>query len=383
MVTPCARLIPPYLMNRRELLFSALGTSALAAGCSRKLAPRYFGWLLVASATEKGIAVADLSEFRHITTLGLNETPGQILRVGSKVFATCPEARQLVEIDTSRFSAGIRVQMPGRIVAAAAAPDAGLLVLATAQPATLVIVEAKSARILHRIPLSSDPSGLDVSGAVAAVAGRTTDNITRFSLKDGRLLGATKLGEVCASMRFRNDGRAILAGLPNSRQIVTLNVETGALLARLPLRFAPGRFCFNADGGQMFVTAVGEDAVAIVSPYQSQVDQTIVAGRTPWGMAVSATRNLLLISNPASGDLTILDIETRRLSASVHIGGEPGQVLLTPDEEYALVISRDAGDVAVVRMRTVLDRSVKTKPLLTMFPMGGLPQSTLIIPKEA
>ena len=133
----------------------------------------------------------------------------------------------------------------------------------------------------------------------------------------------------------------------------------------------------------MFVTAVGEDAVAIVSPYQSQVDQTIVAGRTPWGMAVSATRNLLLISNPASGDLTILDIETRRLSASVHIGGEPGEVLLTPDEEYALVISRDAGDVAVVRMRTVLDRSVKTKPLLTMFPMGGLPQSTLIIPKEA
>ena len=76
-------------------------------------------------------------------------------------------------------------------------------------------------------------------------------------------------------------------------------------------------------------------------------------------------------------------IETRRLSASVHIGGEPGEVLLTPDEEYALVISRDAGDVAVVRMRTVLDRSVKTKPLLTMFPMGGLPQSTLIIPKEA
>lgn len=375
-------------MTRREILRTTLGTSLLAAGCSRPLATRYFGWLLVASATEKGIAVADLSQFRHINTIPLSETPGQILRVGDKVFATCPEARQLVEIDTGRFQPGARLQMPGRIVSAATVPAAGLIVLATAQPATLVVVEAKTARILRRIALPSDPAALDVSGLQAAVASHTTDTIARISLKDGTISGQSgsgqaKLGEVCGSMRFRNDGKVILVGLPRSRQIVTLNAENGALLARLPLRFAPGRFCFNADGGQMFVTATGEDAIAIVSPYQSQIDQTIVAGRTPWGMAVSATRNLLLITNPSSGDLTILDIDTRRLSASVHIGGEPGEVLLTPDEEYALVISRDAGDVAVIRMKTVLDRTVKTKPLLTMFPMGGAPQSTLIIPKEA
>ena len=51
--------------------------------------------------------------------------------------------------------------------------------------------------------------------------------------------------------------------------------------------------------------------------------------------------------------------------------------------ERLLVVGREAGDVAVVRMKTVLDRSIRTKPLLTMFPMGGLPQASLIMPKEA
>jgi hypothetical protein len=34
-------------------------------------------------------------------------------------------------------------------------------------------------------------------------------------------------------------------------------------------------------------------------------------------------------------------------------------------------------------MNTVLDRSVKTKPLFTVFPMGGSPQSAVIVAKEA
>ncbi len=46
----------------------------------------------------------------------------------------------------------------------------------------------------------------------------------------------------------------------------------------------------------------------------------MIAGRTPGALAVSDSRNLLFVTNPGSGDLTILDIDTRHLSASVHVG---------------------------------------------------------------
>jgi YVTN family beta-propeller protein len=188
----------------------------------------------------------------------------------------------------------------------------------------------------------------------------------------------------CGAVRFRRDGRTILAGAAAAREIVAIDAHSGKLLSRLPLPVSPARFCFNPDGGQMFVTGKGEDALVIVSPFQNQVAETILAGRTPYGMAVSDQRNLLFVTNPQSGDLTILDIETRAVSASVHVGENPGEVLLTPDGEYALVIDQRSGSVSVVRITTVLKRKVKTNsppsPLFTVFPTAADARSAIIVP---
>jgi YVTN family beta-propeller protein len=362
-------------LTRRTLL-----AGAALAGCSRKLATRYFGWLFVASAAERGIAVADLSQFRHVTTIPLNQTPGQVLRAGGKLLVTCPEAHLLCEIDQGHFTVARQLTLPGRIIAASVAPDARSVAVVTEQPSTLCLVDPVSLRLKKQVQLRDAPAVLDVIGSMAVVASASGDSIIRVSLPDCRIMGSTAAGSRCAVIRFRQDGKEILGGLPETKQIVTLDAATGTLLARLPLAFAPARFSYDLYGGQMFVTGASDDTLAIVSPYQREVDQTIIAGRTPFGMAVSFTRNLLLVTNPGSGDVTILDIETRKLSASVHVGGIPGEVLLTPDEEYALVISQDSGDVAVIRLLTVLDRSVKTKPLFTVIPMGAQPQSAVILP---
>lgn len=366
-------------MTRRTLL-----ATAFLAGCSRKLATRYFGWLFVASATERGIAVADLAEFRHATTIPFDQVPGQVIRVGTRVFVTCPEARSVVELDLAHFKMGRKLSLPGKIVSAVAATDGNSLVVITEQPGAMCVIDPVSLQVKKQVLLQERPAALAVSDNMAAVAGAAT--VTRVSLPDCKIAGQSEAGSKCGVIQFRKDGRMILAGLPEAKQIVTFDAVTGSLLARLPLAFAPERFSFNDNGGQMFVTgpiSAGQDTIAIVNPYQSEVDQTIIAGRTPHGMAVSAKRNLLLVTNPGSGDLTILDIDTRHLAASVHVGGSPGEVLLTPDEEYALVISQDSGDVSVARMQTVLDKATKTKPLFTVFPMGGNPLSATVVPREA
>jgi hypothetical protein len=43
---------------------------------------------------------------------------------------------------------------------------------------------------------------------------------------------------------------------------------------------------------------------------------------------------------------------------------------------------QDSGDVAVVRVRSVLARDMKTKPLFTFFPTAARPQSAAIVPTE-
>jgi YVTN family beta-propeller protein len=234
--------------------------------------------------------------------------------------------------------------------------------------------------VVARLPLAASPADVDVSGNLAAVTIPSRREIARIELPQLKIAGITNVGTACGPARFRKDGEIVLAGAAAERQVVTLDARSGAVLARLPVPIAPVRFCFNGDGGQMFVSGEGGDVIAIVSPYQSEVGETIIAGRTPSAMAVSEARNLLFVTNPGSGDLTILDIDTRHLSASVHVGEDPGDVLLTPDGEYALVVDRVSGNVSVVRIVTVLDHKVRAKPLFTVFQTAADARSAIIVP---
>jgi DNA-binding beta-propeller fold protein YncE len=228
---------------------------------------------------------------------------------------------------------------------------------------------------------------MDVWGPRAAVSVPSTRSITRISLPAGRIVGESSPGAVGAPLRFRGDGNTLLIGDSVRRQIITVDWRTGAVLARLPVPVQPGHFCFNDNGGQMFVSGAGADAVVIVAPYQNEVYETIPAGRAPGAMTTSNVRNLLLVCNPSVGDLTILNVDTRSLAASVHVGDTPADVLVTPDGEYAMTVNSGSGSVAVIRLSTVLNRGQNEltargiKPLFTMFPMITAPEGAAILPK--
>ena len=364
-------------ISRRALLAGLTATA-----CSRKRAARYHGWLFVASGGGKSVAVADLAFFRRVATIPLPHAPDQLFHSGGRVFATCPDGQALVAIDPRTLRVAGKIGLPGKPVAARLAGNEASAIIATDEPNLLLAIDLVKQRVTARLQLSGAPSDLDLNGGQAAIAIPSRNAIERVALPELKLLGATDVGVPCEALRFRRDGKTILAGASAAREIISIDAATGKLLARLPLPIAPSRFCFNGDGGQMFVTGVGEDAVAIVSPFQNEVDQTILAGRTPYAMAVSESRNLLFVTNMESGDLTILDIETRSRAASVHVGENPGDVLLTPDGEYALVLDRRTGNVSVVRITTVLDRKVRTKPLFTVFPTAADARSAIIVPFE-
>jgi hypothetical protein len=175
-------------LSRRTLLAAAFATA-----CSRSLAPRYFGWLFIASAAEKGLAVADLSDFRKVTTISLGQTPSQVLRVGKKIFATCPDARLLFAVDPDSFRIESRMPFPGRIVSAAVCPNESRIAVITDQPAALHLVDPATRRIVRRIPLPAAPSGLDVSDNIAAVASASAHSIIRIALAAGAIAGVTDL----------------------------------------------------------------------------------------------------------------------------------------------------------------------------------------------
>src|SRR5579863_3645286 len=172
-------MVAPRMVTRRSLLAATLA----AASCGRPRASRYFGWLFVASAAEKSLAVADLSDFRRVTSIPLPQAPAQVLRVGQKVFVSCPEGHTLYEIEPETFRIAGKLVFPGRIAGAAVCPDQRLIAVAIEQPAGLHLVDPAARSVTARIALPGEPKLLDLTNDLAAVSTAGGTVVIRVSLR--------------------------------------------------------------------------------------------------------------------------------------------------------------------------------------------------------
>ena len=361
-----------------------MGVSAIS--CGRQLASPYTGYLYVARKGQRSVAVIDLANFRWAGTVEFPAPPSQLVRAGDAVFAVCPEISAIVPMDVASGKAGSPIRLPGSPSSILVHKDTNRAIVVSQSASHAYRLDLKARRITARAQFSAVPFGYDLSETSLTVALPGAQSVQFLDATSLSTIRISALGVSAETLRFRLDGQSVLLGAAKERQIATLHTASGKILSRLSIPISPERFCFNGDGGQMFVSGAGGDVVSIINPYQNEVDQTILAGGTPGAMVATERLSngqpaLLLVANRDSGDVTMIDIETRGLAASVHVGQQPGSVMVTPDQQFALTLNRLSGDVSVIRLKTVLDHKNKTKPLFTVVPVGAEPVSAVIMPR--
>ncbi len=283
-----------------------------------------------------------------------------------------------MEIETSHLRVGRRTTVGGAAASLQLAPDEKTLYVLARDPHSLCAISTESMKLDWRIPLADDAVELAVSpdGLRAAVSsGSGVRLVDLRARKLGDSLGQGEFGAV----RFLSDGKTLVAANLGERTLSLYDVASSRLITHLPLGIRPDNLCFNRDGGQLFVTGEGKDAVVIVYPYHTpEVGETLLAGHAPGAMAASDT--LLFIASPESGQVTVLNIANRRVIGVVQVGNDPGFVAVTPGDQYALVLNRASGDMAVLSVRTIAANAnrYKSAALLTVIPVGSRPVSAAV-----
>jgi len=370
---------------RRTFLFA----SVAAMACGRRKARAFPGYCFVADRESRTVAAVDLSQFRVSKRIPLDAAPTAVLPhpIRPCVFVLAPETGTIYEIDAGPLAVTRRARAGNQAVSMQVAPDRDALWVLYRDPHALVEIPLASFRPNRRIRLSAPPDAFDLSiRNQAAIASRRDGSITVASLSRAAIERTIAAGAEPSLLSFQWDGRQLISGSQSERLLTIFEVATGKVVVRLPLPLAPRHFCFNSDGGQLFVSGDGLDAVVIVFPYTTEVDQTILAGHTPDSMAVTAkSPSYLMVANPDSNGITVLDVDTRKLVAVVQVGLEPRHILFTPDEEYALVLNERSGDLAVIRILALekapngATRWYKSAPLFTMIPVGVRPVSAAVV----
>jgi len=358
------------------------GALAAAAGCRRRRGAGFPGYAFVANQEGQAVAAVDLTAFAVARHIRLGEHPTELVAPPSldSVYALAPAAGVVCEISAGQLALGRKFHFASEAVSMRLAPEGDRLWLLCREPRQLIEISIPPLRVQSRIALRSEPADFDVSrdGQMAAVSFGTEGEVALVGLDERRLRWVADLGAPLGTVRFQSDGKRLLVARVDAHMLSALHTPTGKVVTHLPLAIRPRHFCFKSDGGQLFITGEGLDAVVVVYPYQTQVAETLLAGHAPESMAASSSPDYLFVANPTSGNVTILDIETHRVIAAASVGSEPGFIAITPDNQYALVLNRGSGDMAVIRIPAITARRAKSAPLFTMIPVGSRPVCAVV-----
>jgi DNA-binding beta-propeller fold protein YncE len=337
------------MISRRAWL---AGSIAAAAGCGRRKATGYQGYCMVANREDKTLGVVDLNNFHLRKEIPLDAAPAAVVAdpARPRAFALAPEAGTVYEIDALTLSVTRRIKVGNTALEMHLAPKPGAVWVLTRDPSALVEIPLENARAGRRIPVpAGDIFAVDKLGHAAAANWRE-HSLALVSLEHGKVERTVETAAEPSLLHFRWDGETLLTGNRPERSITVLDVATGKTVVRLPLALAPRNFCSNADDW-LFISGDGMDAVVVVFPSHNEIWQTSLAGKAPGAMAVAEGKpGYLLAANPDTGTVTALDMLTENLVAVVEVGREPGFILVTPDQQYALVLNRQSGDMAVIRL---------------------------------
>jgi YVTN family beta-propeller protein len=374
------------VLTRRSIVFGGLG--ALTA-CTRPKAKGFSGYAFIANSDGGAIAAVDLEVFAVARHIPVDGSPTAVVarEKRARVYALTPENGSVHEIRSGNLTFAHKLQVARSAITMRLSTSHRNLYVLCREPRKLIALAFEPMRVDWELPLPADPTDFDTSpdGSLLAISYGAARAISFVDLAQRQAFPLVRTTGEIGLVRFQNDSRQLIAANVSERMLSVYHVPTRRLIVQLPLAVRPDHLCFNADGGQLFVTGEGMDAVVVVYPYFTpQIGETVLAGHTPGAMAASASPGYLFVANPKSADVSILDIETRRVVAVTPVGTEPSYITITPDDQYALVLNQASGDMAVIRIPNVTravneQRRWKKGPLFMLIPVGSKPVSAAIM----
>jgi YVTN family beta-propeller protein len=391
------------MSTRRTFLAGGLGAGLAGLGtltsCTPEKAKGFSGYVFVANQDGGAVAAVDLEVFAVARHIRLQGSPTAVLASSrhARVYALTPENGSVHEIRADNLTFSRKVQVAGTALQMRLSPDGSALYVLCRRPKQLVRLALDPMRVDWTTPLDDDPVDFDVSpdGSTVAISSGPECSITFVDTTQRRAFSPLRTTGEIGLVRFQpshgdaaraaSDSKQLIAANVSQRMLSIFDVPSRRLVVNLPLAVRPEHLCFKADGGQLFVTGAGMDAVVVVYPYYTpQIGETVLAGHSPGAMAASASPGYLFVANPQSADVSILDIETSKVLAVTPVGTEPCSITITPDDKYALVLNQSSGDMAVIRIPNVTravneQRRWKKGPLFMLIPVGSKPVSAAVV----
>ncbi len=113
----------------------------------------------------------------------------------------------------------------------------------------------------------------------------------------------------------------------------------------------PHMMVVSLDERVAYVANSGNGTVSVIDLETKKETKAISIGGVPMGMALTADGQTLFATNRTANGVAVIDTATGKVKRIIEISGQPVRAALTPDERLLLVTLIDSGELAVVDAR--------------------------------
>jgi len=165
-------------------------------------------------------------------------------------------------------------------------------------------------------------------------------------------------------LAFSPDGRLLAVSDRTARCLYVFDARTNDLARTIPLRGRPSGLAW-ASPDKVAVCEYDAGTVAEVDATTGQVSRRFFVGPKPIGVGIAVRKGLLVVCDFGLHTVSIVDLKTAALRASVPAGRYPHCVAITPDERTAVIAnllpSGSAAEHASTSLVSLIDLDGGTK----------------------
>jgi len=336
MSRPMALPIPAAVSVAARSLLFALGTLLASS-------PAVAYEVYVSNERDNTISVIDGESLEVVRTLEVGERPRGIVLSGdgTRLYVCTSDDDHVETLDlvTGRVLHTLPSGPDPELMALGA--DGTRLYIANEDDNMVTVVDVETREKVTEIPVGIEPEGIGLSpdGRVLVNTSETTNMAHFIDTETLEIVANVVVGTRPRVAQFTPDGSQVWVSSEIGGTVAVIDSATHEIVHTIdfevpglqPESIQPVGVAIAADGSDKVYIALGPSArVAVVDAITYEVEDYLLVGPRVWNLAFSPDSKRLFTTNGVSGDVSVIDLERRRVIKSVKVGRLPWGVVVAP-----------------------------------------------------
>lgn len=162
-----------------------------------------------------------------------------------------------------------------------------------------------------------------------------------------------------SGIAISNDGStAYVTSFTNSGALLTIDIAGRKVTNRLPLPGYPQSVVLSPDDSLAWVMFPFTDTITVVDTLTGTVAKNLQIS-SPYGVAFNAAGTRAYVSNRSQGTVQVIDTATYQTVKSIPVGNGPVEILVSPDDTYAVVSNFDGASLTAFDLNSYATTTLK------------------------